>query len=92
MNVANVIAGTIITAYVAGGLGLRGYVETLRASDDPKGKLLPAFALFGASSVGFAFSGRHRALNDKILTSLVLLVRTAMILMPIGVWAFFAGG
>ena len=90
MPVAGFIAGTIFGAYFIGGFSLWGYVEALRARGAPRGALPHPLAFFGPSAWGYAFSGRHRALNDRTLTGLVLLWRAAIVLLPFGIWAFFA--
>ena len=90
MTVAGFIAGTILGAYFVGGSVLWGYVETLRARGAPKGTLPHPLAFFGPSAWAYAFSGRHRGLNNRRLTYLVLLWRTSIALLPIGIWAFFA--
>lgn len=90
MTFAGFIAGTILGAYFVGGFSLWAYVEALRSRGVPKGTLPHPLAFFGPSSWAYAFSGRHRALNDRALTSLVLLWRTSIALLPIGIWAFFA--
>lgn len=90
MTVTSFIAGTILGVYFVGGFGLWEYVEALRARGASKGTLPHPLAFFGPSAWAYAFSGRHRELNDQRLTNLVWLWRTSIALLPIGIWAFFA--
>ena len=90
MTVASFIAIVILGAYFAGWFVLRGYVRELRAKGTPEEVLPHPLAFVGPSAWAYAFSGRHRGLNDPTLTFLVLSWRVAIALLPIGIWALFA--
>lgn len=68
MSLAFFISRAVLGAYFLGGLALWFYVESIRHKTEPPQTLPRPLAFIGPSAWGYAFSGRHRGANDRVLT------------------------
>lgn len=90
MPIAETIALAVLGSYFLGGFSLLFYIEHLRRKGVGREHLPHRLAFIGPSFLAWTFSGKHRSIGDRQLTTLVLLMRAATALLPIGILAAFA--
>ncbi|QUD87241.1 hypothetical protein [Phenylobacterium montanum] len=86
---ALVIADVALGAYFLSGFALLIWSLAIRRKTLNKSALPHPLAFIGPSSWAYAFSGRHRGADDRVLSILVIFWRWAILLLPLGIVAFF---
>jgi hypothetical protein len=89
MSVASFIATVLLGSYFGGGFALMFYIWLIR-NRAPRAALPHPLAFFGLDAWTYAFSSRHRVAADRLLSALVMFWRAAIVLLPLGIWAFLA--